>query len=139
MSNAPKKPWNRIAIEVLAMSYGILMLAVTDGLFLSVVIVLAVLALFLSISVRLFNYSGDLAIARAYRLSLLPDAFEGLANVGDRGLSHTPLLPCGKAVFGGKRVDVIAECEFIDKGKLVRVVERSRNRVVVRHIFSEKS
>lgn len=54
--------------------------------------------------------------------------------LGQQGVTTTPLLPSGKARFGGQLVDVIAEGEIINRGSQVTVVEVHGNRVVVRAV-----
>jgi len=127
-----KTPWNRIGIEALGIVFGVLLLMVVDGFSLSVLIVACIIALGVSIGVRLFDHSAHRAIRRRHRLTVLGDAFEGVANLGDRGRSRTPLVPGGKADFNGQLVDVISEGAFIDTDQPIEVVERSRNRIVVR-------
>lgn len=56
----------------------------------------------------------------------------GHGRLGDRGRSRTPLVPGGKADFNGQLVDVVSEGGFIDRDQPIEVVERSRNRIVVR-------
>ncbi len=51
---------------------------------------------------------------------------------GARGQALTPLRPAGIAQFGERKVDVVAEGEFIEKGSPVRVVRVEGARVVVR-------
>lgn len=51
--------------------------------------------------------------------------------VGARGTTFTPLMPGGKARFGDRRVDVMADGEFIASGTEVVVTEVHGNRVVV--------
>ena len=51
--------------------------------------------------------------------------------VGARGLTTTPLMPGGKARFGQRILDVIAEGEAIARGVDVVVVEVQGNRIVV--------
>ncbi|MEO8499180.1 MAG: NfeD family protein, partial [Planctomycetota bacterium] len=55
-------------------------------------------------------------------------------GVGDWGVAESPLRPSGKAIFGDAYVDVVADGSFVDKGKQVRVIKVSGNRVVVREI-----
>lgn len=128
-----KTPWNRIGIEALGIVFGVLLLVVVDGFALSMLIVACIIALAVSIGVRLFNRSVGQAIRKRHRLTILADAFEGVADVGDTGRSRTLLVPGGKADFDGQLVDVISEGPFIDTGQPIIVVERSRNRIVVRH------
>ncbi len=51
---------------------------------------------------------------------------------GAIGKALTPLRPAGVAQFGERKVDVVAEGEFIEKGSTVRVVRVEGVRVVVR-------
>lgn len=57
----------------------------------------------------------------------------GLAELlGQEGETLTRLRPAGMAQLGGRRVDVVAMGEMIEKGTRVKVVEVRGNRVVVR-------
>jgi len=51
---------------------------------------------------------------------------------GAIGKAITPLRPAGVAVFGERKVDVVTEGEFVEKGSSVRVVRVEGARVVVR-------
>jgi len=51
---------------------------------------------------------------------------------GAIGKALTPLRPAGVAQFGERKVDVVAEGEYIEKGSTVRVVRVEGVRVVVR-------
>jgi len=62
----------------------------------------------------------------------IDDWFADLPKPGETGTAAGPLRPAGKARFGEKLVDVVAEAEFIDPGQEVLVTERRGNRVVVR-------
>jgi membrane-bound serine protease (ClpP class) len=55
-------------------------------------------------------------------------------HVGDRGIADSMLRPAGKVQFGDRYVDVVSDGTFIDRGRTVRVVEISGNRVVVREV-----
>lgn len=55
-------------------------------------------------------------------------------SVGDEGVAITKLKPVGKAEFGDRIVDVMADLRFIDNGQRVRVVSVDANRVVVEPI-----
>jgi len=59
-------------------------------------------------------------------------AQEARARVGDAGCTVSKLRPSGKAKFGDRLVDVVAEGEFLDAGAGVRVVSVRGNRIVVR-------
>lgn len=50
------------------------------------------------------------------------------------GVAHTTLRPCGTAVIGGKRVDVISEGALVDRGQRIKVVAVEGLRVVVRPV-----
>ena len=52
--------------------------------------------------------------------------------VGQEGVALTALRPTGMGMFGGKRLDIIAEGEFVEEQTAVRVVEARGNRVIVR-------
>jgi len=57
---------------------------------------------------------------------------EAGARLGDLGRAVSSLRPSGKARFGDRLADVVAEGEFLDAGTDVRVIEVRGNRVVVR-------
>lgn len=54
--------------------------------------------------------------------------------LGRRGMTTTPLVPAGKALFDGELVNVVSDGELIDKGAAVEVAEVVGYRVVVRRI-----
>lgn len=54
------------------------------------------------------------------------------APYGGEGEAITPLRPAGKALIGGRRLDVVAESEFIEQGEPVEIVSQDGMRVVVR-------
>lgn len=51
---------------------------------------------------------------------------------GMQGVATTRLVPGGKALFGQRYVDVIAEGEYLERGALIVVMEVRGNRVVVK-------
>jgi membrane-bound serine protease (ClpP class) len=55
-------------------------------------------------------------------------------GVGDWGVAESALRPAGKAIFGDDYLDVVTDGSFVDKGKQVRVIQISGNRIVVREI-----
>ena len=59
--------------------------------------------------------------------------------VGDWGAAESPLRPAGKAIFGDAYLDVVADGSYVDKGKQVRVVQISGNRIVVREVDESTS
>jgi len=65
------------------------------------------------------------------------DGYTASANefrdmVGHRGVALSPLRPAGTAQFGDKRVSVVTEGDFIEKGSPVEIFSASGSRVVVR-------
>ncbi len=52
--------------------------------------------------------------------------------VGKRGTAQTDLRPAGVAMIDGRRVDVVTEGMFIEKGTAIVVASADSNRVVVR-------
>jgi membrane-bound serine protease (ClpP class) len=55
-------------------------------------------------------------------------------SLGEQGIADSPLRPAGKVRFGENFVDVVSDGMFIDRGRAVRVVEVSGNRIVVREV-----
>ncbi len=54
------------------------------------------------------------------------------ALLGRDGVALTALRPAGKIEIDGRRVDVVSESGYVDKGDAVVVVQASGSRVVVR-------
>ena len=54
------------------------------------------------------------------------------ALLGKEGVAYTPLRPSGTGLIDGRRVNVAADGEFIERDSQIRVVEVEGNRVVVR-------
>jgi membrane-bound ClpP family serine protease len=54
--------------------------------------------------------------------------------LNETGTALTALRPAGTAVINGKRIDVVTEGGFIDKGSPIKVVAVDGMRVVVRQI-----
>ncbi len=88
------------------------------------------------------------ALPRSKRLKrsgvLLPestDRHEGYtsANVrteleGEEGVAITPLRPAGVGLFGGERVDVVSESDWIEKGAKIRILSAEGYRRIVRAV-----
>lgn len=53
---------------------------------------------------------------------------------GDPGMALSELRPSGKAEFHGLRLDVITEGEFIPKGRPVKIIRLTKNKIVVEQI-----
>lgn len=64
----------------------------------------------------------------------LEDWFGSLPQPGEEGVTIGPLRPAGKARFGDKLADVVAEGDFIEPDQPIEVLERIGNRIVVRRI-----
>ena len=54
--------------------------------------------------------------------------------VGQEGVCINTLRPAGNADFGGRRVDVVSEGEFILKGRRVRVERVEGLKVLVKEV-----
>jgi membrane-bound ClpP family serine protease len=54
--------------------------------------------------------------------------------IGSRGVTSTQLTPSGKARVEGHLLDVIADCEVIERGTEIEIVEVHGNRVFVRAV-----
>lgn len=52
--------------------------------------------------------------------------------MGAKGAAITTLRPAGKAEFGDRQFQVVAEGEFIESGEKVEVIDVTENRIVVR-------
>ncbi len=63
-----------------------------------------------------------------------PPQKAGEITVGDEGIATTKLRPAGQARFGDAIVDVVAEGDFIEQNKKVKIIKIQGNRVVVRRI-----
>jgi membrane-bound serine protease (ClpP class) len=76
------------------------------------------------------------AMGRKMTLSPSPSQGGGFAAfqppVGSEGLALTLLRPAGKALIAGRRLDVVAEGEFVEAEKPVVVVLSEGARIVVR-------
>ncbi len=52
--------------------------------------------------------------------------------IGQQGEAITPLRPSGKARFGERKLDVVAETGFIETGEKIIVIAQENTRVIVR-------
>jgi membrane-bound ClpP family serine protease len=63
---------------------------------------------------------------------------DDMANlVGQTGISLTILRPAGFGEFGGRRLDVVAEGSFIEKGIQIRIIHAEGRRIVVEPVQPE--
>lgn len=51
--------------------------------------------------------------------------------IGKTGVAHTPMRPAGIADFDGVRLNVVSDCDFIERGEAVQVKCVKGNRIVV--------
>ena len=58
--------------------------------------------------------------------------------VGKTGVTQTMLRPSGIALVDGERLDVISDCEFIEKGTPIKIVKESSGRLVVAVIETQE-
>lgn len=58
---------------------------------------------------------------------------------GAKGIALTTLRPAGSAIFGGDKVDVVTQGEYIDEGSKIEVILIEGTRVVVRSILEISS
>ncbi|MGE5847587.1 MAG: NfeD family protein, partial [Ignavibacteria bacterium] len=54
--------------------------------------------------------------------------------IGKEGIALTDLRPAGSAEFNGERIDVIADWDYIIKGKKVKVIRVEGIKVVVKEV-----
>ena len=98
---------------------------------------------FLAVVVGLI--AGALCWFKFFPQSRLAKLFISQRTVGDigtekpellhqTGTAFTPLRPSGTAVINGKRIDVVTEGPFVERGSPIKVVEVEGARVVVRAV-----
>ena len=102
--------------------------------FLVAILMLILMAVGLVLWIRIFP---NTPIGRALTLSKDGQSFklDSEANpplVGAEGSAQTDLRPAGIAVINGRRMDVVAEGEWIAAGTPVRVISAKGNHVTVR-------
>ena len=89
--------------------------------------------------------AGALCWFKFFPQSRLAKLFISQRTVGDigtekpellhqTGTAFTPLRPSGTAVINGKRIDVVTEGPFVERGSPIKVVEVEGARVVVRAV-----
>jgi len=107
----------------------------------SMAIIQLTVALVLSIIliIVLAKFLPRTSIFKKFVLSVEEKSEEGFVShatseelVGKTGKALTDLRPSGTAEIGGKRVDVVTDSEFIEKGSKIEVIEVEGIRVVVK-------
>jgi membrane-bound serine protease (ClpP class) len=66
--------------------------------------------------------------------STAPPEKTGKLKTGTTGVAITKLRPAGQGRFGDSVVDVVAEGDFVEKDKKIKIIQIEGNRVVVRQI-----
>jgi membrane-bound serine protease (ClpP class) len=74
----------------------------------------------------------DTAIDSTAKGGVEGEAIEEVLAAGLSGVTESFLRPAGIARFGARRVDVLTEGDFIEKGRSVVIVRTEGNRVIVR-------
>ncbi len=98
---------------------------------------LGIVLLFLTVGTVLWvKFFPDSAIARMFvsNRQIGTVGAEKPELLGHTGTAITALRPAGTAVFDGKRVDVVADGAFVEKGRTGKVVAVEGLRVVVRMV-----
>ncbi|MCJ7776896.1 MAG: hypothetical protein MUP16_01080 [Sedimentisphaerales bacterium] len=62
------------------------------------------------------------------------DFFVPLVQIGQKGISINQLHPAGKAIFGGRRLDVVSRGELIEADRQIIVELIEGNRIVVKEV-----
>ncbi|MCA9423581.1 MAG: hypothetical protein KC994_00835 [Candidatus Omnitrophica bacterium] len=75
----------------------------------------------------IFNLRTEISRASGY---VSQDAAESQL-LGKRGVTVTTLRPSGEAEIDGRRVDVISDGGYVEKGVTIQVIEVASNRIVV--------
>jgi len=101
--------------------------------------VISTLALFLAAVLllpRTRRIGGALVLNRSIVARSDGDSAETGFRVekGNTGIAASDLRPAGKIEIDGERIDVTTEGEYVEKGREVKVVKVSGNRVVVRAV-----
>lgn len=124
---------------LLLLIIGIAMTArnVTDAVIM-VLILLALIALmlfFIIRSARRGRLSKKLILRSAARHD---DGYSTTADesllIGRKGVALTILRPAGTGDFDGRRLDVVTEGGFIDKGSAIKIVRTEGRRIVVERV-----
>jgi len=117
---------------------------ITSSLYEAILLVIATIALFISILVVLYK----LGYGSKYLKFLILDAEQKkedgyisskkeLSYIGKTGIADTPLRPSGVAIIEGKRVNVQSQGDFIQKGTKIIVTEVDGLKVMVKKYEEE--
>ena len=62
--------------------------------------------------------------------------YEGIVNIGDKGVTKTVLKPNGKAIIDGGKFEVYSLGEYIEKDVEIEVVKIQENKIFIKPILS---
>jgi membrane-bound serine protease (ClpP class) len=103
---------------------------------LSISLVLALVLIFV-----LAKYLPKTSIFNKFVLSVSEKSVDGFSShtfaedlIGAEGIALTTLRPAGTAKINGRRVDVMTESEYVEKGKKIKVLAVDGIRVLVREV-----
>ncbi len=106
--------------------------AMAGSLMLIGVLILSVICLILSLrSASKGKLSRSRIFMKQDETDGAPTVAEAAVTAGMEGVTETQLRPAGIVAFGEKRVSVVSEGSFIDKGVAVRVKKTEGTRIVV--------
>lgn len=104
------------------------------GILTSILSIAAVIGFF-----KIFSKSP---IWKKIRLNTREEKKEGFTSAADlsylvnkSGVSLTALRPSGTALIEGKRIDVIAESMFIERGRKIKVIGTEGSKVIVKEVI----
>ena len=124
IQHSPGLPWYRPPLDHVETAITVFGIAV-------IVTVIAAIALARVLPhTTLFDHLAVSAVVHGH--VDLSDDKRAEALVGRSGVAVTDLRPAGIAEFGGKRLDVVAEGDFIVKDSTIVIAEVHGNRIVVR-------
>lgn len=124
---------------VVCLTSGVILAAYdTESALLSLGVAFVIAAIIVAIVIRLFKHKGvwnrfilrdELKTELGYVSSPSKDALLNL-----EGVAVTPLRPAGTVIIGEERVDVVADGEFVENNRKIKVVRIEGNRIVVREL-----
>lgn len=92
----------------------------------------------------LAKYLPKTSVFKKFVLADSEHSFQGFSShtkleelVGAEGIALTTLRPSGTVEINGKRVDVVTESEYVEKGRKIKVLAVEGIRIVVREILDK--
>lgn len=103
------------------------------GIFMLIAVIAVAIALFLIIKKILYQKQAYNQLILKDSVSMEKSEFEDLnCFLGKEGITLSPLKPCGMADFKGTRIEVYSTGKYIDSDVKVKVVEISKNKILVK-------